>query len=112
MSSLARQTPKARTLSKARSIGSFFGHFFMVLRYGHPIGKHLPRTTTDFLQMQHRSLYPALHRREGRAWATSKWETAPDRNREFKFCRRTEKGREQLVVEALARVMWPDAEEN
>jgi hypothetical protein len=51
----------------------------------------------------------------------SKWETAPDRNREFKYYRLTDKGRKQLVVEesqwkqmaeAVARVMWPAAEES
>ncbi len=89
--------------------------------HGHQIGKHIQRTTNDFLQMQHGSLYPALHRLERRGWVASKWETAPDRNREFKYYRLTEKGRKQLVVEesewkqmadAVARVMWPTAEEN
>jgi PadR family transcriptional regulator PadR len=84
--------------------------------HGHEIGKHIQRTTNDFLQMQHGSLYPALHRLEKRGWVVSKWETAPDRNREFKYYRLTEKGRKQLVVEesqwkqmseAVARVMWP-----
>jgi transcriptional regulator len=89
--------------------------------HGHQIGKHIQRTTNDFLQMQHGSLYPALHRLERRGWVTSKWELAPDRNREFKYYRLTDKGRKQLVVEesqwkrmaeAVARVMWPAAEEN
>ena len=89
--------------------------------HGHQIGKHIQRTTNDFLQMQHGSLYPALHRLEKRGWVVSKWETAPDRNREFKYYRLTDKGRKQLAVEesqwkqmaeAVARVMWPAAEEN
>jgi PadR family transcriptional regulator, regulatory protein PadR len=89
--------------------------------HGHQIGKHIQRTTNDFLQMQHGSLYPALHRLERRGWVVSKWETAPDRNREFKYYRLTEKGRKQLTVEesqwkqmaeAVARVMWPTAEES
>src|ERR1700683_294580 len=89
--------------------------------HGHQIGKHIQRTTNDFLQMQHGSLYPALHRLERRGWVVSKWETAPDRNREFKYYRLTEKGRKQLVVEesqwtqmmeAVARVMWPTGEES
>ncbi len=89
--------------------------------HGHQIGKHIQRTTNDFLQMQHGSLYPALHRLEKRGWVVSKWETAPDRNREFKYYRLTEKGRKQLQVEesqwkqmaeAVARVMWPTAEES
>lgn len=89
--------------------------------HGHQIGKHIQRMTNDSLQMQHGSLYPALHRLERRGWVTSKWETAPDRNREFKYYRLTEKGRKQLLIEesqwkqmmeAVARVMWPAAEES
>jgi transcriptional regulator len=89
--------------------------------HGHQIGKHIQRTTNDFLQMQHGSLYPALHRLEKRGWVLSKWETAPDRNREFKYYRLTDKGRKQLVVEesqwkqmadAVASVMWPAVEES
>jgi PadR family transcriptional regulator, regulatory protein PadR len=88
--------------------------------HGHEIGKHIQRTTNDFLQMQHGSLYPALHRLEKKGWVASKWETAPDRNREFKYYRLTEKGRKQLTLEesqwkrmtdAVASVMWPTAEE-
>lgn len=89
--------------------------------HGHQIGKHIQATTNDFLQMQHGSLYPALHRMEKKGWITAKWETAPDRNREFKYYRLTAEGKKQLVVEesqwkqmaeAVARVMWPTAEEN
>jgi PadR family transcriptional regulator, regulatory protein PadR len=88
--------------------------------HGHQIGKHIQRTTNDFLQMQHGSLYPALHRLEKRGWICAKWETAPDRNREFKYYRLTEKGRKQLVLEesqwnrmaeAVARVMGTPVEE-
>jgi DNA-binding PadR family transcriptional regulator len=52
---------------------------------------------------------------------SANWETAPDRNREFKYYRLTEKGRKQLVVEesqwkqmaeAVARVMWPAVKES
>ena len=89
--------------------------------HGHQIGKHIQRATNDFLQMQHGSLYPALHRLERRGWVASKWETASDRNREFKYYRLTEKGRKQLLVEesqwkqmteAVGRVMWPAPEES
>jgi PadR family transcriptional regulator, regulatory protein PadR len=89
--------------------------------HGHQIGKHIQRTTNEFLQMQHGSLYPALHRLEKRGWVISKWETAPDKNRGFKYYRLTGKGRNQLVTEesqwkqmaeAVARVMWPAPEHN
>src|SRR6202000_588039 len=89
--------------------------------HGHQIGKHIQRTTNDFLQMQHGSLYPALHRLEERGWVTSKWEMAPDRNREFKYYRLPEPRRKKLgheesqwkqMADAVARVMWPAAEES
>ena len=78
-----------------------------------------PRTTSCRCSMV-RSIR-RLHRLEKEGWVISKWETAPDRNREFKYYRLTEKGRKQLVVEesqwkqmaeAVARVMWPAAEES
>jgi PadR family transcriptional regulator PadR len=71
--------------------------------------------------MQHGSLYPALHRREERGWDTSKWETAPNRDWEFKDYRITETGRRRLVfeesqwmqmAEAVAQVIWPAVEES
>ena len=33
--------------------------------HGHQIAKHIQRTTEDILQVEHGSLYPALHRAEG-----------------------------------------------
>jgi len=87
--------------------------------HGHEIAKHIQRTTEDVLQVEHGSLYPALHRLEKRAWLASKWETAKDRNREFKYYRLTAAGRKQLTLEesnwkqlagAIARVMWPAEE--
>jgi transcriptional regulator len=88
--------------------------------HGHEIGKHIQRTTDDLLQVQHGSLYPALHRLERRGWLTAKWETAQDRNRQFKYYRLTAAGKKQLLIEeskwkqmarAVAQVMWL-AEEN
>lgn len=64
--------------------------------HGHQIGKQIQRTTNDFLQMQHGSLYSALHRLERRGWVVSNWEMAPDRNREFKYYRLTGKARSSL----------------
>ena len=121
LSSMTRQTQERSNLIQ----GTLDMLVLRTLRYGpahgHHIGKHIQRTTNDFLQMQHGSLYPALHRLERKGWVTSKWETAPDRNREFKYYRLTEKGRKQLLAEesqwkqmteAVARVMWPTAEES
>jgi len=87
--------------------------------HGHQIAKHIQRTSVDVLQVEHGSLYPALHRMERKGWITSKWVLAKDRNREFKYYRLTPAGRKQLVHEesrwkqmaaAVARVMWPTPE--
>jgi PadR family transcriptional regulator PadR len=84
--------------------------------HGHQIAKHIQRTTEDVLQVEHGSLYPALHRLERKGWISSKWETPKDRNREFKYYTLTPAGRKQLDQEesrwkqmaaAIARVMWP-----
>jgi len=85
--------------------------------HGHEIAKHIQRTSDDLLQVEHGSLYPALHRLERKGWVTARWETARFRNREFKYYRLTPAGRRQLAREgskwkqltgAIARIMWPD----
>ena len=67
--------------------------------HGHGIAKHIQRTSEDVLQVEHGSLYPALHRLERQGWIASKWEMAKDRNRELKFYRLTAAGRKQLAAE-------------
>jgi transcriptional regulator len=44
--------------------------------HGHQIAKHIQRTTEDILQVEHGSLYPALHRLERKGWIAAKWESA------------------------------------
>src|SRR5579863_1035951 len=88
--------------------------------HGHQIAKHIQRTTEDLLQVEHGSLYPALHRLERRGWIAAKWESAgKDLKREFKYYRLTAAGKKRLVTEeskwkqltgAIARVLWPAAE--
>jgi len=84
--------------------------------HGHEIAKHIQRTTDDLLQVEHGSLYPALHRLERKGWLVSKWETAKDRNRQFKYYRLTPLGKKQLareeskwlqLVAAISRLMAP-----
>src|SRR6266571_6605220 len=57
--------------------------------HGHEIAKHIQRTTDEVLQVEHGSLYPALHRLERKGWVTAKWEMPKDRKREFKYYRLT-----------------------
>jgi transcriptional regulator len=85
--------------------------------HGHQIAKHIQQTTDAVLQVEHGSLYPALHRLERQGWIAAKWETAgKDQKREFKYYRLTPAGKRQLTAEeskwkqlsgAIARVMWP-----
>src|SRR5256886_14982708 len=68
--------------------------------HGHQIAKHIQRTTEDVLQVEHGSLYPALHRLERKGWISAKWETAgKDLKREFKYYRLTPAGKKQLLEE-------------
>ena len=66
--------------------------------HGHQIAKHIHRSTDDVLQIEHGSLYPALHRLERKGWLASKWESG-DGEREFKYYRLTLLGKRQLAVE-------------
>ncbi len=84
--------------------------------HGHQIAKFIQQTSEDVLLVEHGSLYPALHRLERKGWISAKWETAKDRNRQFKYYRLTPEGRKKLLAEeskwkrladAIARVMRP-----
>ncbi len=67
--------------------------------HGHQIAKHIQRTTDDVLQVEHGSLYPALHRLERRGMVAAKWEMPKDPTREFKYYRLTPAGKKQLAAE-------------
>jgi transcriptional regulator len=84
--------------------------------HGREIARHIQRTTDEVLQVEHGSLYPALHRMERNGWLVSKWEESQHHNRELRYYRLTPAGRKQLLREetkwkqlagAIARVMWP-----
>ena len=87
--------------------------------HGHEIAKHIQRTTDDVLQVEHGSLYPALHRLERKGWVAAKWEMPKGRKREFKYYRLTPAGKKQLasahskwslLVASIGRVMEPSEE--
>jgi len=84
--------------------------------HGHGIATYIRQTTSDVLVVEHGSLYPALHRMQRDGFISSKWEKAPDKNREHKFYRLTAAGRRQLskqqsnwddLVRAIGSVMNP-----
>jgi PadR family transcriptional regulator len=66
--------------------------------HGHGIGKAIQRTSEDLLQIDHGSLYPALHRMVRKGWLTSAWQDTP-KGRPMKFYRLTPAGRRQLATE-------------
>jgi PadR family transcriptional regulator PadR len=66
--------------------------------HGHAIATSIERTSEDVLQVDHGSLYPALHRLLRRGWISSAWGVSKN-NRKAKFYRLTNAGRRQLNAE-------------
>lgn len=66
--------------------------------HGHSIAYAIERGSSDILQVEHGSLYPALYRLEDRGWIASFWGTS-ENNRKAKYYRLTPTGRKQLAAE-------------
>jgi transcriptional regulator len=66
--------------------------------HGWAISERVQQLSTDVLQVQQGSLYPALHRLERRGWIKARWGTS-DNNRRAKYYELTAKGRKQLDIE-------------
>jgi len=86
--------------------------------HGHTIASVIERRSKEVLQVEHGSLYPALHRLEDRKWVSSFWGTS-ENNRRARFYRLTSAGRRQLatqasrwdeIVRAINRVLRPAAD--
>lgn len=86
--------------------------------HGHTIAHAIERGSEDVLQVEHGSLYPALHRLEDRGWIASFWGTS-ENNRKARYYRLTPSGRKQLAVEtsrwdqmvrAIGRILRPAAD--
>jgi transcriptional regulator len=83
--------------------------------HGHTIAHVIEHRSEDVLQVEHGSLYPALHRLETRGWIASFWGTS-ENNRKARYYRLTAMGRSQLeaqtnnwdrLVRAVNRVLRP-----
>jgi transcriptional regulator len=83
--------------------------------HGHTIAYAIEHRSEDVLQVEHGSLYPALHRLEDRGWIASFWGTS-ENNRRARYYRLTPGGRTQLaqqtsrwdeLVRAVNRVLRP-----
>lgn len=66
--------------------------------HGHTIAHAIEHNSDAVLQIEHGSLYPALHRLEDRGWIASFWGTS-DNNRKAKYYRLTPVGRKQLAAQ-------------
>jgi transcriptional regulator len=66
--------------------------------HGHAIVKSIERNSSEVLQVEQGSLYPALHRLIKRGWISAE-EGVSENNRRAKFYRLTAKGRRRLAVE-------------
>jgi PadR family transcriptional regulator PadR len=86
--------------------------------HGQTIAHAIERGSEDVLQVEHGSLYPALHRLQNRGWIASFWGTS-ENNRRARYYRLTPAGKKQLVeqssrwdqlVRAISRIMKPATE--
>jgi transcriptional regulator len=83
--------------------------------HGQTIAHAIERGSEDVLQVEHGSLYPALHRLQNRGWIASFWGTS-ENNRKARYYRLTPAGKKQLadqssrwdqLVRAIGRIMKP-----
>src|ERR1044071_2392831 len=65
--------------------------------HGHTIAHTIEHRSEEILQVEHGSLYPALHRLEDKGWIASFWGTS-DNNRRARYYRLTPTGRKQLAA--------------
>jgi PadR family transcriptional regulator len=86
--------------------------------HGQTIAHAIERGSDDVLQVEHGSLYPALHRLQNRGWIAAFWGTS-ENNRKAKYYRLTLEGKKQLVmqtsrweqlVRAIGRILNPATE--
>ena len=86
--------------------------------HGQTIAHAIEQGSEEVLQVEHGSLYPALHRLQNRGWIAAFWGTS-ENNRKAKYYRLTPEGRRQLatqssrwdqLVRAIGRIMNPGPE--
>jgi PadR family transcriptional regulator PadR len=84
-------------------------------QHGHGIGVAIRASSQQALQIDHGSLYPALHRLEKQGGLEAEWKLSDNKQR-AKYYRLTASGRRQLLAErtrwsrfteAIARVLGP-----
>jgi len=88
-------------------------------QHGYAIAQTIRAQSSDVLQVEAGSLYPALQRLSKKGWVTSRWNQT-EANQRAKFYRLTPEGKRQLMreesrwttlVAAIGSVMKPAAKE-
>jgi len=83
--------------------------------HGHAVAHAIERGSDEVLQVEHGSLYPALHRMRQQGLIAAEWKLTENKQR-ARYYRLTAKGKKALqaeqsrwnrMVEAIARVMRP-----
>ena len=86
--------------------------------HGHTIAHVIEKSSEEVLQVEHGSLYPALHRLEDLGLIAAFWGTS-ENNRRAKYYRITPKGKRHLTAErsrwhvlnaAVVRILGPASE--
>ncbi len=86
--------------------------------HGYGIAQHIQQLSSDILQIEEGSLYPALQRLQIQGWVASEWGHSIN-NRRARYYRLTPAGRKQLekkvsefdrLLQAIANVMRPASE--
>jgi transcriptional regulator len=67
-------------------------------QHGYGIGRRIRSLSSDVLQIEEGSLYPALHRMEVRGWIRAEWAESEARRR-AKYYTLSAAGRKQLALE-------------
>jgi len=84
-------------------------------QHGHGISVAIRATSQDVLQVDHGSLYPALHRLREQGWVSAEWKMTENKQR-ARYYRLTAAGKKKLAAEesrwnelvaAIARIMKP-----
>jgi PadR family transcriptional regulator PadR len=84
-------------------------------QHGHGIGLAIRAGSEAVLQIDHGSLYPALHRLEKQGWLAAEWKVTENKQR-AKYYRLTASGKKRLAAErsrwrqivgAIGRIMDP-----
>ena len=77
-------------------------------QHGHGISVAIRSSSQDVLQVDHGSLYPALHRLEARGLISAVWKPS-ENNRKAKFYGLTTRGRKQLETQRKEWERFSDA---